>query len=77
MGEGKEYKKTYEFKNPVTLIEFDKIRKGALHTFIAFLSNMGFSLKLAPGEAFYTVLSLAKGRLKKSSPSGKTQNRSL
>ena len=31
MGEGKEYKKTYEFKNPVTLIEFDKIRKGALH----------------------------------------------
>ena len=31
MGEGKEYKKTYEFKNPVTLIEFDKIRRGALH----------------------------------------------
>lgn len=31
MGEGKEYKKTYEYKNPVTLIEFDKIRKGALH----------------------------------------------
>ena len=23
--------KTYEFKNPVTLIEFDKIRKGSLH----------------------------------------------
>ena len=31
MGEGKEYKKTYEQKNPITLIEFDKIRKGALH----------------------------------------------
>lgn len=27
----KEYKKTYEYKNPITLIEFDKIRKGALH----------------------------------------------
>lgn len=31
MGEGKEYKKTYEYKNPVTLIEFDKVRKGAVH----------------------------------------------
>jgi len=31
MGEGKEYKKTYEYKNPVTLIEFDKIRKGSKH----------------------------------------------
>lgn len=31
MGEGKEYKKTYDYKNPVTLIEFDKIRKGSLH----------------------------------------------
>ena len=27
----KEYKKTYDYKNPTTLIEFDKIRKGALH----------------------------------------------
>ena len=31
MSEGKEYKKTYEYKNPVTLIEFDKIRRGAVH----------------------------------------------
>ena len=31
MGEGKEYKKTYEYKNPTTLIEFDKIRRGAVH----------------------------------------------
>ena len=31
MGEGKEYKKTYEYKNPTTLIEFDKIRRGSLH----------------------------------------------
>ena len=31
MGEGKRYDKTYEYKNPVTLIEFDKIRKGSLH----------------------------------------------
>ena len=27
----KEYKKTYDYKNPITLIEFDKIRRGALH----------------------------------------------
>ena len=31
MGEGKEYKKTYEYKNPTTLIEFDKIRRGSVH----------------------------------------------
>lgn len=31
MGEGKEYKKTYDYKYPVTLIEFDKIRRGGLH----------------------------------------------
>ncbi len=31
MGEGKPYKKTYEYKNPVTLIEFGKVRRGALH----------------------------------------------
>lgn len=31
IGKGKEYKKTYEYKNPTTLIEFDKIRKGSLH----------------------------------------------
>ena len=26
-----EYKKTYEYKNPTTLIEFDKVRKGSVH----------------------------------------------
>lgn len=31
MTENKEYKKTYEYKNPITLIEFDKVRRGALH----------------------------------------------
>ena len=31
MEDGKEYKKTYDYKNPVTLIEFDKVRKVALH----------------------------------------------
>ena len=31
IGEGKEYKKTYEYKNPTTLIEFSKIRRGSLH----------------------------------------------
>lgn len=28
---GKEYKKIYDYKNPTTLIEFDKVRKGAVH----------------------------------------------
>ena len=27
----KEYKKTYEYKNPTTLISFDKVRRGSLH----------------------------------------------
>lgn len=27
----KDFKKTYEYKNPITLIEFDKIRKGSVH----------------------------------------------
>ena len=27
----KNFKKTYEYKNPITLIEFDKIRKGSVH----------------------------------------------
>ena len=31
IGEGKEYKKTYDYKNPVTLLEFDKVRKDNLH----------------------------------------------
>ena len=31
IGDGREYKKTYEYKNPITLIEFDKIRRGSLH----------------------------------------------
>lgn len=31
IGNGKEYKKIYEYKNPITLIEFDKIRRGNVH----------------------------------------------
>ena len=31
MRTGKEYKKIYDYKNPTTLIEFDKVRKGAVH----------------------------------------------
>ena len=27
----KEYRKTYEYKNPTTLIEFDKVRRGSVH----------------------------------------------
>jgi site-specific DNA-methyltransferase (adenine-specific) len=31
MSENYPYKKTYEYKNPITLLEFVKIRKGAVH----------------------------------------------
>lgn len=31
MADGNEYKKTYEYKNPTTLIEFMKIRRGGVH----------------------------------------------
>lgn len=31
MENGQEYKKTYEYKYPITLIEFDKIRRGGMH----------------------------------------------
>ena len=37
--------------------------KGPFNTFLAFVSNMGFALRVAPAEAFYTVLSLIRGRL--------------
>ena len=30
-GKGKKYDKVYEYKNPTTLIRFDKIRRGGLH----------------------------------------------
>ncbi len=36
---------------------------GPLRTLAAFLSNLGFSLRLAPSEAFWTIVSLVKGRL--------------
>lgn len=39
--------------------------EGAWNTFLAFFSNIGFSLKVAPGEAFWNVAELVKGRLKK------------
>lgn len=39
--------------------------EGAWNTFLSFFSNIGFSLRIAPGEAFWNVVELAKGRLKK------------
>lgn len=38
---------------------------GAFKTFAAFCSNLGFSLRVAPEETFWTVLSLLGGRLGK------------
>lgn len=38
---------------------------GVWNTFLSFFSDLGFSLKVAPGETFWTVWELAKGWLKK------------
>lgn len=38
---------------------------GAWNTFLAFFSNIGFSLRVSPGETFWTVIGLAKGRMDK------------
>ena len=51
MGEGKEYKKTYDYKNPVTLIEFDKIRKGSLHPTQKPVSLLEYLIKTYTNES--------------------------
>ena len=46
----KDFKKTYEYKNPTTLIEFDKIRKGSLHPTQKPVSLMEYLIKTYTNE---------------------------
>jgi site-specific DNA-methyltransferase (adenine-specific) len=56
----KEYKKTYDYKNPITLIEFDKIRKGALHPTQKPVELMEYLIKTYTNEN-ETVLDFTMG----------------
>ncbi len=56
----KEYKKTYDYKNPITLIEFDKIRRGALHPTQKPVSLMEYLIKTYTNEN-ETVLDFTMG----------------
>ena len=56
----KEYKKTYNYKNPITLIEFDKIRKGALHPTQKPVKLMEYLIKTYTNEN-ETVLDFTMG----------------
>lgn len=56
----KEYKKTYDYKNPITLIEFDKIRKGAFHPTQKPIALMEYLIKTYTNEG-ETVLDFTMG----------------
>ena len=56
----KEYRKTYNYKNPITLIEFDKIRKGSLHPTQKPLALMEYLIKTYTNEG-ETVLDFTMG----------------
>ena len=56
----KEYKKTYDYKNPITLIEFDKIRKGSLHPTQKPIELMEYLIKTYTNE-LETILDFTMG----------------
>lgn len=56
----KEYNKTYDYKNPVTLIEFDKIRKGSIHPTQKPVALMEYLVKTYTNEG-ETVLDFTMG----------------
>jgi site-specific DNA-methyltransferase (adenine-specific) len=56
----KEYNKTYDYKNPITLIEFDKIRRGALHPTQKPIALMEYLIKTYTNEG-ETVLDFTMG----------------
>ncbi|AUR95349.1 DNA methylase [Vibrio phage 1.206.O._10N.222.51.B10] len=56
----KDYKKTYNYKNPTTLIEFDKIRKGSLHPTQKPVALMEYLIKTYTNEG-ETVLDFTMG----------------
>ncbi len=54
------FKKTYEYKNPTTLIEFDKVRKGSLHPTQKPVALMEYLIKTYTNEGD-TVLDFTMG----------------
>ena len=56
----KEYKKTYSHKNPTTLIEFDKIRRGSIHPTQKPVALMEYLIKTYTQEG-ETVLDFTMG----------------
>ena len=60
IGVGKEYKKTYEYKNPTTLIKFDKIRRGATHPTQKPIALMEYLIKTYSNEGD-TILDFTMG----------------
>ena len=54
------FKKTYDYKNPTTLIEFDKVRKGSLHPTQKPISLMEYLIKTYTKERD-TVLDFTMG----------------
>ena len=60
MENGNEYKKTYDYKNPITLIEFDKVRKGALHPTQKPIALLEYLIKTYTNEG-ETVLDFTMG----------------
>lgn len=58
--EGKDFKKTYEYKNPTNLIVFDKIRKGSLHPTQKPIALLEYLIKTYTNEG-ETVLDFTMG----------------
>jgi site-specific DNA-methyltransferase (adenine-specific) len=54
------FKKTYDFKNPITLIQFDKIRRGSLHPTQKPVDLMEYLIKTYTNEG-ETVLDFTMG----------------
>ena len=60
VGEGKEYKKIYEYKNPTTLISFQKVRNGAVHPTQKPVALLEYLIKTYTNEG-ETVLDFTMG----------------
>ena len=60
VGKGKEYKKIYEYKNPTTLISFQKVRKGAVHPTQKPVALLEYLIKTYTNEG-ETVLDFTMG----------------
>lgn len=58
--QGKEYNKTYEYKNPTTLIQFEKVRRGAVHPTQKPVALLEYLIKTYTNEG-ETVLDFTMG----------------